>query len=154
MRPWSVGRSLIAVVALITMISPTLVDFNETHIHNPGWSAHAKFHVAHTMLLGVVLGAAALGYLYPVRRASLASLRAAAWFAAVYWIAQAGAILIPGTAFADPEFADRLPTVADFTITQPILDLAFLGIVATGYALESRRLHAAAGHPGSTTQVE
>lgn len=101
--------------------------------------AASMFHVAHTMLLGVVLGVVALCYLYPGRRSGLASLRAAAWFAAVYWIAQAGSILLPGTAFADPEFADRLPTVAGRTITQPVLDVVFVGIVVTGYTLESRR---------------
>lgn len=144
MTPWGAGRALIALVALVTMVSPTLVDFNDSHIYNPSWSAHAKFHVAHTMLLGLVLGVVALGYLYPGRHSGLAALRAGAWFAAVYWIAQAGSILLPGTAFADPEFADRLPHVAGLTITQPVLDLVFVGIVVTGYILESRRLRAAA----------
>jgi len=143
MRHWGAGRSLIALVAVITAISPTLVDFNETHIYNPNWSAHAKFHVAHTMLLGVVLGVLTLAYLYAGRRSGLPSLRAAAGFAVVYWIAQAGSILIPGTSFADPEFADRLPSVAGLTITQPVLDALLIGIVATGYTLESRRLRSA-----------
>lgn len=144
MRNRSVGLSLMTLAALATMISPTLVDFNETHIFNPDWTGHAKFHVAHTMLLGVVLGAVALGYLYSGRGASLSSLRAATWFISVYWIAQAGAILVPNTSFADPEFADRLPTVAGLTITQPVLDLVFIGIAVTGYKLESRRLRRAA----------
>lgn len=38
-------------------------------------------------------------------------------------------------------------TVADLTITQPILDAVFVGIVITGYALESRRVRAATAPP-------
>ncbi len=142
MSPWGVGRSMVALVAVVTVISPALVDYNDSHIFNPTWSAHAKFHVAHTILLGAVLGIIALGYLYPGRGSGRDALRAAAWLASAYWIAQAGAILIPGTTFADPEFADRLPVLAGITITQPMLDAVLLGIVAVGYALESRRLPA------------
>lgn len=142
MRHWGPGRSLIAVVAIVTIVSPALVDYNESHIFNPDWSGHAKFHTAHTILQGGVLGALALGYLYPARGSNLASLRAA-WFAAAYWIAQAGSILLPGTTFADPEFADRLPTVGNLTLTQPVLDAVLVCIVAAGYLLESRRLRGA-----------
>ncbi|EPX57315.1 hypothetical protein D187_007069 [Cystobacter fuscus DSM 2262] len=46
------GRWLISLVALLALIGPYGADWNETHLFNPHWSPHAKFHDAQTMLLG------------------------------------------------------------------------------------------------------
>ena len=54
------GKIIISVLGLFTAISPYLADWNVTHIYNPTWPPHAKFHNAQTMVLGAFLGALTL----------------------------------------------------------------------------------------------
>jgi hypothetical protein len=51
-----VGRILISISALAAAIGAYVADWNETHIFNPRWPPHARFHNAQTMLLGTALG--------------------------------------------------------------------------------------------------
>ncbi|KAK4972597.1 hypothetical protein LTR28_012123 [Elasticomyces elasticus] len=50
-----VGRWLLTVSAVFTGIAPIVVDWNETHVYNPLWPPHAKFHNGQTMSMGVFL---------------------------------------------------------------------------------------------------
>lgn len=59
-----VGKTVIALVGAVTAAGPYIADWNETHIHNPRWPPHAKFHGGQTMSIGAVLGLATLWYLY------------------------------------------------------------------------------------------
>jgi hypothetical protein len=145
MRQLPAGRLLISLVAVMTAVTPYLADWNETHIYNPGWPPHAKFHNAQTMLLGTLLGALSLAYLWAPGKPSRDRLVTGAVLAATFWLAQAGSILFPGTGFADPEFAHRLPIFAGVQLNQGILSGVLLGLVLTGYWLDTRRL----GRPGA-----
>ena len=51
MRTQVLGRSLISATAVAQMVGPFVFDFNDTHIYNPSWPAHAKFHNAQTSQL-------------------------------------------------------------------------------------------------------
>ena len=51
-----IGKGLLTIVALITGIVPYVADWNETHIYNPKWPPHAKFHNGQTMVMGSLLG--------------------------------------------------------------------------------------------------
>jgi hypothetical protein len=130
-RPY--GRLLLSSVAVVEAVAPYLADWNETHISNPAWSPHAKFHVGHTMLQGTVLGGLSLRYLWRRTGDPRENLRVGALFAAAYWVAQAGAILVPGAALVDRQFADRIPTVAGVRPNQLALDALLLLLVALGY---------------------
>jgi hypothetical protein len=77
-----VGKVLISLSAAGTMVGAYIADWNETHIHNPTWPPHAKFHNAQTMSMGVALGAAALRYLWKPNQ-TRASLDAAAVIASM-----------------------------------------------------------------------
>ncbi|GME37805.1 hypothetical protein B0H19DRAFT_1163957 [Neofusicoccum parvum] len=57
------GQTLLTLVALITSTGCFLADWNETHIHNPTWPAHAKFHNGQTMSFGALLGACTLWHI-------------------------------------------------------------------------------------------
>jgi hypothetical protein len=46
---FGVGKVLISLVAAETAAGPYMFDWNETHIYNPTWPPHAKFHNAQTM---------------------------------------------------------------------------------------------------------
>ena len=134
MKNWRAGAWIITLVALITIIGPFAADWSSTHLFNPRWTPHAKFHNAQTMLLGLGLGASALWFVWRQSGDAKTNLLAAAVFAALYWITQAGSIVFPGTALFDPEFAPNsaLPV-------QVIMDVFILGVLAFGCYLESRR---------------
>jgi hypothetical protein len=43
-RRFGAGKVLSSLVAAETAVGPYLADWNETHIYNPAWPPHAKFH--------------------------------------------------------------------------------------------------------------
>lgn len=133
MKNWRIGAWIITLVALVTIVGPFVADWNETHIYNPRWTPHAKFHNAQTMLLGVGLGVSALWFVWRRTGDRKTNLIAAFIFAALYWITQAGSITFPGTALLDPEFdtGSTLPL-------QIIMDVVILGLLGIAYYLESR----------------
>jgi len=50
------GRSLLFTVAGFTTLGGFLSDWNKTHLFNPRWTPHAKFHDGMTITLGTLLG--------------------------------------------------------------------------------------------------
>ncbi len=125
-----VGKILITIVAIWAAGGSYIFDWNETHIYNPNWTPHAKFHNAQTMLLGTVIGLLSLWLLWFQNGEQTTMLRLSMVLASFYWITQAGSILFPGTALVDPEFArpGQLPA-------QLIVDVVMLAMLALAYLL-------------------
>jgi hypothetical protein len=94
--------SLVTLVAVLTSFLAYVFDWNETHVYNPNWPPHAKFHNAQTLMLGPLLGAVSLGLLWYRN-----DLHAAVLTSSLYWVAQLGSLVFPGTALVDPEFRER-----------------------------------------------
>lgn len=135
MKSLSTGKILITLVAIWAAFGSYIFDWNKTHIYNPNWPPHAKFHNAQTMLLGTVIGLLSLWIIWYQKMDTLYKLRMAAILASFYWITQAGAITFPGTALVDPEFAHSGQAPA-----QLIVDVVMLTMLAIGYYLELNRL--------------
>ena len=135
MKSISIGKILITLVAIWATAGSYIFDWNKTHIYNPRWPPHAKFHNAQTMLLGTMIGLLSLYVLWLQKGDKITMLRLSAILASFYWITQAGAILFPGTALIDPEFAHpgQLPA-------QLIVDVVMLVMLGVGYMLEMNRL--------------
>ena len=128
----STGRAMLTLTSLATMSLAYVADWNETHIYNPDWTPHAKFHNAQTMSLGALLGLVGLYALWMRRGAwSHYRLQLAACVASLYWITQLSAIFYPGTALVDPP-----RTFAP----QPALAAAILAFNALAYIVERRRI--------------
>ncbi|MFB9966532.1 DUF6640 family protein [Sinosporangium siamense] len=105
----SLPRIVIIVVAAITTAGAVLADLvipdlAAQHAFNPAWPPHAKFHDAQYMVMTVLLGLT--GLVLATRPSRTALLHAAA-ILATPWLGMIGALLFPGTATYDPEFADR-----------------------------------------------
>lgn len=135
-KTFRMGRFLISAVAITTAVGPYAADWNETHIHNPNWPPHAKFHNAQTMSLGLSLAATTLYQLWkkPVAESpTRAELDSAAISASLYWLTQISALFYPGSAAVDPPDTRRFP--------QGAFALPSLALVGVGYLLE--RAHAA-----------
>jgi hypothetical protein len=51
------GRRILTSVAALTAVGGFLADWNHSHLFNPNWPPHAKFHDALSILLGSLVGA-------------------------------------------------------------------------------------------------
>ena len=129
------GKLLITVVVLITMLGGFVFDWNQTHIFNPRWPPHAKFHNAQTMVLGALLGLLSVWFLWFQQGEKRTTLQLAVLFGSLYWLGQVGAYFFPGTALFDPEF-----THPGQWPDQLILDGILFLLLSVGYWLERRRL--------------
>lgn len=131
------GRIFILVGNLLYAGGAFLADWNETHVKNPKWPPHARFHNGQTMSLGVLLASMSLYFAFRPAFSSAKldardSLLYAATIGSFYCTAGLSAILYPGTDWKDPGI--------DVGGAQPFL---FSGVVAAmwvGYGLEVARL--------------
>ncbi|TVY56930.1 hypothetical protein LSUE1_G009703, partial [Lachnellula suecica] len=106
------GRILISLSSIGQILGPFIADFNDTHVTNPRWPPHARFHNGQTMSMGLCLGLITLFYTHRRTKSvneEKESLRTAAVFGSLYWITGLSAILYPGSAGMDPEFGDGFP---------------------------------------------
>jgi hypothetical protein len=133
MKSISTGKVIITLVCLMTAFGSYAFDWNHTHIFNPKWPPHAKFHNAQTMVLGTLLGLFAIWVLWLKNGDRRANLQLSVLLASFYWIGQVGASLFPGTALLDPEFAQpgQLPA-------QLIVCIVIFVLLATAYLLETK----------------
>ncbi|MDI1491799.1 MAG: hypothetical protein OHK93_003010 [Ramalina farinacea] len=104
------GRVCLTVAALTTSISPYIADWNETHVKNPNWPPHARFHNGQTMSTGLALGLLTLYFTWrrsPIN--AVDSLRTAAILGSFYGATAMTAIMYPGALAIDPEFGEGFP---------------------------------------------
>jgi len=133
MQATILGKALISATAVAQMVGPFIFDFNETHIYNPSWPPHAKFHNAQTMSSGVALSLATLVNLWRPGSGRV-GVDAAALSASVYWVSQLSAFFYPGTASVDPPGRDNWPQLR--------YAIPIMTVIGTGWALSRRGLSA------------
>jgi hypothetical protein len=134
------GRLIISLVAIFTAVTPYLADWNATHIFNPRWTPHAKFHNAQTMAFAAVLGVLAMVYVW--RRSQTGDDRSnivvGGILAGLYWVTQGMAHFYPGVAYIDAEFVQNAALHPFLGLTpQGIIDVIMLLITAGGITLAS-----------------
>jgi len=76
-------------------------DWNATHIYNPTWPGHAKFHNAQTMSTGAALALVTAGSAWWPGRWTRQRLDLTAGAASLYWVTQLSAAAYPGTTMLD-----------------------------------------------------
>lgn len=156
MRTLTLGKALLTLTATWSAVGSYVFDWNDTHIHNPEWTPHAKFHNAQTMSMGVFMGLPALHALWASGRWDRRALDAAALAASGYWVTQLSATAYPGTALFDHARKPRgLPgnafrdddgsepasgTPPRICGPQPVVAGVALTLNALAYGLERRRL--------------
>ncbi|KAI1615377.1 hypothetical protein EDD36DRAFT_187532 [Exophiala viscosa] len=131
----TIGRSLLTLLTLSTSVSCYIADWNETHVKNPKWPPHARFHNGQTMSMGLCLGALTAYYTWrstPDLAAERDSITSAAVIGTLYWVTGLSAILYPGTKWTDPEFGTGAP--------QRPLFLIHALVAWLGWWFEMRRL--------------
>jgi hypothetical protein len=98
------GRIIIAVGNLLYSIGAFIADWSVTHVLNPRWPPHAKFHNGQTMSLGALLCSTSLYFAFRSSKTPKEDLFHASLIGSFYCAAGLCAILYPGTDWQDPEF--------------------------------------------------
>jgi hypothetical protein len=142
-----VGRLTITLVAIFTGTAAYLADWNETHIYNPNWPPHAKFHNAQTMVMASASALLSLWFLWRRGENALLRLNVSSIFACFYWMCLLPSILFPGAAFYDPDFGGyhAMPSVLGFELNQAYGAAFFIVLVAGANWLERSTLEASRG---------
>jgi hypothetical protein len=91
------GRIVLTVPLALGIIAFVAFQWNTTHVFNPKWHPHARFHAVQLGLFFIALSGIGLWLLW----ASAISPPTAAWLAAavplVFWGGEFAALLVPGT---------------------------------------------------------
>jgi hypothetical protein len=127
----TLGRYVLSGVALSLIPGGFLADWNRTHLFNPRWPPHAKFHDAWTILLAASLGGTAMYLLW--RRKAEPEV-AAALMAQVAGT-QAVSFLVPGTGGVRKEFPRRSDRPGLAKLPEWMASTALLLATAAGWWL-------------------
>lgn len=113
-RTARVGRALLVIVAVATVVLPVLLDgviLRGAHMDNPAWLPHAKLHTAMGFFAGSALGVGALVCLLGRPVTDRFTMATGAYLAAGFWLAVLGAGCWPGTSYFfvdDPVYSHPL----------------------------------------------
>jgi len=121
------GKILLVFSPLAVVLGAFVFDFGETHVYNPRWPPHAKFHNGQTMSMTLCMLATTVYFTFrPTSGAAAArdSLFTALICASVYCVTGMSAILYPGAGGTDPEFGEGFP---QFWVFLGLWLLAMLG---------------------------
>ena len=138
MRRRGAGRRIVTSVAALTTVGGFLADWNRTHLFNPDWPPHARFHDALTIALGSLLGASGLYFLReeggdPERDLALGTL-----LPALFWIAQGASFAFPGARGFESEFPEKVPRIKGVWINERFSSALMLALLGIGYAAARR----------------
>jgi hypothetical protein len=98
----TLGRSLLTLANVITVAAPLAADWNDSHIFNERWPAHARFHGVAALAMATSLSAVNIWSIWS-GGSDLARARLfAAAIPVAYWAPFFLASLVPGTAVDDP----------------------------------------------------
>jgi hypothetical protein len=140
---FSPGKLVLSIAALYPTVGAFAMDWNETHIHNPDWPPHAKFHNAQTMSTAAQCTVLSLWQLWRPGAETRSRLHWTLLFNALFVATQAPAILFPGTDWADPGQPHQPFTKAGIPVNQLTIEGSILTpLLLAGYLLENRRLRA------------
>jgi hypothetical protein len=138
------GKCLLTLANVITAVAPLAADWNDSHIFNERWPAHARFHGVTALTMTTTLSAAGIWSVWCGTADQPAARFFAAAVPAAYWTPFFLAPLVPGTAVDDP------PHPVGRVAGIPVSLLGAAATTATAVAgwLIDRR-SAAAGAPAS-----
>jgi hypothetical protein len=96
------GRSLLTLANVITAAVPLAADWNDSHIFNKNWPAHARFHGVTALAMTTTLASANIWSIWSSQTDQSTARLFAAAVPVAYWAPFFLAPLVPGTAVDDP----------------------------------------------------
>jgi hypothetical protein len=128
--PGKSGRVLISVIALFWGVTGPVADLNRTHIFNPAWTPHARFHNALGLVILAGLTALSLWLLWRRSGDRRTNLLLGTILGSLYFSAFFPAALVPGALLIDPGMPT--PTVAGIPAQLILAAVSAVG-VTLGY---------------------
>ena len=128
MNRFASGRWLFTLIAVAVGGGGFLADFNASHIYNPLWPPHAKFHSGQTMAIGGLLALASLFFAWHRAGDRRTNVLAAGLLAGILFWSQAAANLFPGVAWTDPNLLRPGQSLSQFP-PQLYIDLTMTALV-------------------------
>src|SRR5919112_3929662 len=133
MRSNRSARTALRTIAVMTAVGGFAADWNRTHLFNPAWPPHARFHDAMTIALGLGLGGSALYFLRDGADERDVAIGAA--LPAAFWAAMGAAFTFPGTAGLEAEFLQYVPRVRGVWVNERFGSAAMLAATAGAHWL-------------------
>lgn len=96
------GKSLLTLANIITAVAPLAADWNDSHIFNERWPAHARFHGVTALTTTTTLSSANIWSVWSHQGDQTTARFFAAAVPVAYWAPFFLAPLVPGTAVDDP----------------------------------------------------
>lgn len=124
---------MISVVALETGIGSFIADFAPTHVFNPDWNPHSRFHAAVGVFVSAGLMVLSLVCVWRRAGDTRFNLQMSAWLAALFMGSFIPAGLVPGAGFDEPGVPR--PMVFGFLAPQLLMAIVSMVLVLTGYLL-------------------
>lgn len=123
------GRLLLSAIAVFLAVGSFVADWNSTHIFNPNWPPHAKFHTAHTLAMSSFLALTTLFFAWRRVGDGQTNNLIALLLAGAYFWTQGAAVFFPNVAWTDPEFLSAGQSLGQFPPPQLIMDAAVTALV-------------------------
>jgi hypothetical protein len=139
MKRKGAGRWILSSAATLTAVGGFLADWNRTHLFNPNWPPHAKFHDAQSILLGSFLGAGGLYLLWRRGEHPESDLALGALLPAFFWMAQGASFILPGAEGLEAEFPEKVPRIRGLWLNERVPSALMLVVIAIGYLAERGR---------------
>jgi hypothetical protein len=133
------GRLLLVSVATLPTAGGFVADWNRTHLFNPDWPPHAKFHDALSIALGALLGACGLYFLCRKGKDSQTDVALGALLPFLFWTAQGASFAFSEAEGLEAEFPEKVPRVKGVWINERFVSILKLVLIAAGYVAERRR---------------
>jgi tryptophan-rich sensory protein len=132
------GRILLTSVAVLTAAGGFLSDMNKTHLFNPKWTPHAKFHDAMTIMLAFMLGTSATIALTKKDGDKDFLLATGTMLPAFFWAAMASSFAFPGAAGIEAEFPGKVKKVGPVALNEGFASGTMLLLLLTGFLIEKK----------------
>jgi hypothetical protein len=132
------GRSMLTFANVITAAAPVAADWNDSHIFNERWPAHARFHGVTALAMTTALSSANVWSVWSGKRDQATTRFFAAAVPVAYWAPFFLAPLVPGTAVDDPPHP--VQRVAGVPVSL-LGAAATVATAATGWLIDRRSAH-------------
>jgi hypothetical protein len=139
MRQRGMAFWFLNLMAVWTSVNGLAADWNYTHLFNPQWSPHAKYHDALSIVAGILLGIVALLYLWRGGARSKDYLEFAMVAMCTFWLTLLMGFTFPGTAETAFEHPEIVPSIGPIRLNEIVIGSSGIFFTLIGWAFEKRR---------------